>query len=192
MPRIRPQQTVLSGLGIAGAVLAAVVVTFALASGIIAYSLTAAEPLVSSSAALVLDPVSATGLTRAPLVLRRSRGASASRASTAAALPPGRGTGASGSLTPARGGGVDVQTPSATQGSSKGGDQPTQPVAAGGRRPVGTAIDDTAQAVGATTGSLGRGLQAATEELKTGTHALVHTAVTRTAAALGRLLGPQN
>ncbi|MEA2148737.1 MAG: hypothetical protein QOD69_567, partial [Solirubrobacteraceae bacterium] len=59
MLRLRPQQTVLSGLGVAGAVLAAVVVTFALASGIIAYKITTEAPLVPSTSALVLDPLRA-------------------------------------------------------------------------------------------------------------------------------------
>jgi len=192
MLRIRPQQTMLSGLGVAGAVLAAVVVTYALASGIISYSLTAEEPLVPSSAALVLGPASATRLPRGPLVLPRSaraaRARSAARAAGTAAA--GRSGGASGSLSASRGGRVlGIQTPGGTQGSSTGGNPTTQPVAGIGSRPVGEALGDTTQAVGATTGSLGRGLRGATEELKTTTHELVDTVAGRTAAALLRLLG---
>jgi hypothetical protein len=195
MPRIRPQQPVLSGLGVAGAVLAAVVVTFALASGIISYSLTAQEPLVPSSAALVLDPVSATALTRAPLVLPRSRGAATGRISArAAGVPAGaRGAGASGSLAPSRAGRIlGIQTPGGTQGSTTAGNPAAQPGTGTGRRPVGAALGDTTEAVGATTGSLGRGLHATAVQLKTGTHEIVRTAVGRVGAALAKLVGPQS
>src|SRR3954447_10820420 len=71
----RPQHTFLSGLGMAGAgpsagaVLAAVVVAFTVASGIIAYSLTSEDPVAgSSSAALVLD-LRAADTGAAPVVL---------------------------------------------------------------------------------------------------------------------------
>jgi hypothetical protein len=183
MPLPRPQQSLLSGLGVAGAVLAAVVVTFALASGIIAYSLTSEEPLVASSTALVLDPLRTSDRTETPLVLRRARAASTG-VSARAASAPDRG-GAAGSLSPARGR-MSVSGGDAAAGASAGPTATAEPTPAIlPRKPVGQALHDTTHAVTATTDTLARRLDASGDA----TRQLVHAAAERTAAALARLLG---
>lgn len=189
MPHLRSQQSVLSGLGVAGAVLAAVVVTFALASGIIAYSLTSAEPLAASSSALVLDPLRVGERAAAPLVLRRAPASADGVSARAAAAPPAPNGGAAGSLSPATGGVTPTAGPpdagSGATGAPSATAQPTPGVLP--RRPVGEALEDTTQAVAATTDSLTLRLDATGDA----TRELVHTAADRTAAALARLLGIQ-
>jgi hypothetical protein len=194
MLRLRPQQTVLSGLGVAGAVLAAVVVTFALASGIIAYRITTEAPLVPSTSALVLDPLRAGARTAEPLVLRRT---GQTAAGTRTLVRGGAVTGAStrgsanASLTTARGGlATDIAPQAGGLGTSGGSDETAQP-GGGGRGSVGAVLEQTTQVVGATTGSVGRRLQGITGELDTRTREHVSTVLRRTAAAVARLLaGP--
>ena len=191
MPRLRLQRSVLSGLGVAGAVLAAVVVTFALASGIIAYSLTSPEPLVASSTVLVLDPLRTTDRGATPLVLRRAPASGASARTAAAPAQANRG-GAAGTLSPARGR-VSVSAGAGPQDSGGGASTApsvtAQPTPGIQRKPVGAALEDTTDAVGATTDSLTRRLDATGDA----TRELVRTAADRTAAALARLLGaPQS
>jgi hypothetical protein len=185
MPLPRPQQSLLSGLGVAGAVLAAVVVTFALASGIIAYSLTSEEPLVASSTALVLDPLRTSDRSDTPLVLRRARAASTG-VSARAASAPDRG-GAAGAMSPARGRmAVSGGSGDAAAGASDGPTATAEPTPAIlPRKPVGQALHDTTHAVTATTDTLARRLDATGDA----TRQLVHAAAERTAAALARLLG---
>ena len=197
----RPQQFVLSGFGVAGAVLAAVVVTFTLASGIVAYNLTSADPIVTSSHALVLDPLRATGQSAAPLVLRGARGVrSRARDTTRAGVARTASAGATargqikGSLSPhgsdRSGGrdGVSAQDPVASQ-----------PPSTGVRRPVGKALEDTTQAVGATTDSLSRRLQSVTGTLGSHTQQIGQESGTALREVVGagtgavvRLLSPRS
>ena len=194
MPRsLRRPQTVLSSLGMAGAVLASVVVTFAVASGLIAYNLTSSDPIpVSSSAALVLD-LRAADSGDAPLVLSArhtsrahdQRAATALRKSAAAADVRGLADGSLSASSRSRGA-------SGGAGNTGSGDDPApsprpEPV----RRPVGKALGDTTQAVGATTGSLGRRLETVTDALgpvvqQTGE--LVQAIAVRTSTTLDELL----
>lgn len=199
MPRLhRPQQSMLSGLGVAGAVLAAIVVTFTLASGIVAYSLTSDDPLTPSSDALVLDSPRSADLAKTPIVLRRAdasgtrRGSSALAATTAGSAGNGL---AHGSLTADRGrGGSDPGTRDRGTDlpAADAGDQPL-PISGPPRRPVGEALGDTTQAVGVTTDSLTRRLQAVSTTLQpvsAGTREALRTTVGATTGALARLLAP--
>src|SRR3954464_1322346 len=73
MPFRRPRNTLISGIGVAGAVLAAVVATFALVSGMVAYDLTSVDQVPRSSDALVLGALRADGRSATPLVLGSTR-----------------------------------------------------------------------------------------------------------------------
>jgi hypothetical protein len=190
-----------SGLGVAGAVLAAVVVTFTLASGIVAYSLTSSDPLTPSSNTLVLES-RAGKLAAKPLVLHRATAAAtAARNGSspfAAAAAGGAGPGvARGSLTADRGRG------GSNPGPNGPGDDASTPGTAGQpgpvsppRKPVGAKLGTTTQRVGATTDSLARRLRAVTAELATqtqpladGTRDAVRNTVGTTTGTLARLLG---
>ncbi len=180
MPRFRPQQSMLSGLGVAGSVLAAVVVTFALASGIVAYRLTSDDPLARASGTLVLGPQRTDAITRSPLVLRKAVATSPRGRDTAAgAATPGGG--AAGSLTSAGTGRVDASP----QGGGEAAKTPSQsaaPTGVGARTPVGHTLDTTSQAVSATTESLARRLHDVTGQLAEPTKPVVtgtHDALTR-------------
>jgi hypothetical protein len=199
----RPQQSVISGLGVAGAVLAAVVVTFTVASGIVAYSLTSEDPLVTRSGhTLVLDPLRSAKLDDAPLVLRPAAATSpARRRSLYASQAPGAATlrgAADGALSSTRGGGR------AALGTQLGAGGSSTPLPVAGqigqalRKPVGQALGETTHAVGAKTGTLGRQIKATTVALKAGTEAVVQdagvavgSAVDRTGTVVQRLLGQQ-
>jgi hypothetical protein len=192
MLRLRPQQTVLSGLGVAGAVLAAVVVTFALASGIIAYKITTEAPLVPATSTLVLDPQRSADRPAKPLVLRRRSGRTPQRTAARVRTVVRRGE-VSGTTTP---GSADasLSAPVAPGPGSQGGGPGTSGGPAETARPVagasvGSALELTTKAVGATTGSLGRRLEGISGNLDTQTRASVDTVLRRTAAAVARLLG---
>ncbi|HUR85397.1 MAG TPA: hypothetical protein VMY78_08625 [Solirubrobacteraceae bacterium] len=175
-PLRRPAQSTVSGLGVAGAVLAAVVVTFAAASGFVAYSLTSEDPIAPQSAELVLDTGSLARMDSTPLVLRaaatdRTRrpaaaGTRAVAASTSVARA-GRGT-VDGSRTSGAGTG---RGPGAG-GQDDGGSATTNTPGATPARvlePVSDALGATTGAVDATTSSLTRRLRAAAERLRTDT-----------------------
>jgi hypothetical protein len=193
----------LPGLGVAAAVLSAVVATFALASGIVVYDLTSVDPLAPPSGTLVLDPLRPGEIAARPLVLRGARAAATARrsavpvAAATALVSPGRGA-------------VDGPPPPANVGSSDpvshvGGDgvagpvQAVRPVPDRALRPAGA----TVQAVGALTDRLARRLRASAAALATRTEAGGDTvaaaladaggglreAVGGTGRALDRLLG---
>jgi hypothetical protein len=185
----------------AGSVLAAVVLAFAVASGIIAYSLTSEDPVAtSSSAALVLD-LRAADSADAPLVLharsaartgRERTGAPAQRVATGVADVRGAADGAlsGSSRTQSPGGGAPNGASSVPEHEGAGA-VPAAP-------PVVKALGETTQAVGATTDTLGRRLQGATAEVTGGlapatqqTGALLQAIAQRTSTALDRLLGKQ-
>jgi hypothetical protein len=192
MLRLRPQPTVLSGLGVAGAVLAAVVVTFALASGIIAFRVTTEEPLVSPSSALVLDPLRTGDLAAKPLVLRRAvRTAAGRRTAARGAAAPGASTrgGADASLSAPVGGLASAPGSQADDlGASSGPAETAQPGASAGASGGGSTLEVTTRALGATTGSLGRRLQGITGEVDTRSREGVNTILRRTAEAVAGLL----
>jgi hypothetical protein len=196
MPSLRrPQQTVLSSIGAAGAVLAAVVVTFALTSGIVAYDLTSVDRPPRPSATLVLAPIGAAVTTAEPLVMRRARTATATRPSAPAVgavapvstTTPGREPFASGrrgrsspATTNARdsGDGPAVPTQQASDGATP------QPLLA----PVGDAVGATGEAVGATTDSLARRLDTVAAAVGTAGDVL-RTTADGSGRVVGRLLG---
>jgi hypothetical protein len=198
MPRVhRPQNTFLSGLGMAGSVLAAVVLAFTVASGIIAYSLTSEDPVAtSSSAALVLD-LRAADVGDAPLVLharsaprRAGERAAASTQQARAAAADVRGA-ADGALSASSG------TQSSGGGAPNGGSSQNDPTAqtSSGKLPVGKALGQTTQAVGATTDTVGRRLQGVTDNVTDGlapatqqTGALLQVIAQHAGAVLDRLL----
>jgi hypothetical protein len=194
----RPQHTFLSGLGMAGAVLAAVVLAFTVASGIIAYSLTSEDPVAgSSSAALVLD-LRAADTGDAPLVLHarqaaRNTGdraaASTQRARAAAADVRGAADGALSASSGTQSSGAGAPNGASSVPSDVTAEAPT------GKLPVGKALGQTTQAVGATTDTVGRRLQDVTDNVTDGlapatqqTGALLQAIAQRTSAALDRLL----
>jgi hypothetical protein len=206
----RPPRTLISGLGVAGAVLAAVVMAFAVASGFVAYNLTSVDPLPRSSGALVLDPLRTGAVAAKPLVLRpaptpaaRRRAAANARAArsgvasarvrdtVADGLSPRAGRRASAGAEPQRAG--DAERPAA----------PAQPAPDHLLQPVGDAVGATGQAVGATTDSLANRLDtvtaavgARTEPAATTVGAVadattdaLRTTVDRSGKVVGRLLG---
>jgi hypothetical protein len=193
----RPQHTVLSGLGVAGVVLASVVLTFTVASGIIAYSLTSEDPLPSTSSAALVLSLSAAHPGDKPLILHGNRTtrlrtgapAAAPRANAAAPQARGRADGALSASSENRGsGGVAADGLVPVPGDQSAGRQPV-------RRPIGKALGDTTHAVGATTDSLGRRLDGVTDRLAAHvapvvqqTGAIVQTVADRTNAVLLRLL----
>jgi hypothetical protein len=195
MPSLRrPQQTVLSGVGVAGAVLAAVVVTFALASGIVTYNLTSSDPLPRPSGTLVLAPIGARVTTAKPLVLRRARAATAKRPSAPAvgavarvsAKPDGEAVALArhgrGSRAPTKPQHADDAPPAPAQAAPDRG--APQPLLA----PVGDAVGATGQAVGATTDSLARRLDTVPAAVGT-TADVLRTTVDGSGRVVRRLLG---
>jgi hypothetical protein len=196
MPSLRrPQQTLLSSIGVAGAVLAAVVATFALASGIVAYSLTSVDPLPRPSGTLVLAPIRAGVTTAKPLVLRRAPAATTQRPSAPAAGPVARVSAAKpdrAALASARhghGSRATTKPPAAGDGAAApaqpSSDRPApQPLLA----PVGDAVGATGQAVSATTDSLVRRLDPVAAAIGTAADVLRSTA-DGSGRAVGRLLG---
>jgi hypothetical protein len=194
----------LSGLGVAGAVLAAVVVTFTLASGIIAYTLTSDDPLTPATGALVFDSLRGSDLTAKPIVLRGAGAGAASTpsrssaAASAAGAPGYGGRGARATLsqkTRGRGPGSGAQGGAGGAGTTE---QSANPGDLGGpRKPVGKALGDTTQAVGATTVSLARRLREITGAVRTAAKPIaqdsgdaLRSTVGATTGALARLLGP--
>ncbi len=173
-PLRRPAQSTVSGLGVAGAVLAAVVVTFATASGFVAYSLTSEDPIAPQSAELVLDSGSPARLDSTPLVLRAAATDRTRRAAAAGA----RAVAATTSVARAGRGSVDgSRTSDAGSGPATGGQDDgaaattNTPGATPGRvlEPVDGALGATTDAVDATTSSLTRGLRTAAQRLRTDT-----------------------
>jgi hypothetical protein len=194
MPSLRrPQPTVLSGVGVAGAVLAAVVVTFALASGIVTYNLTSSDPLPRPSGTLVLAALGADVTSGKPLVLRRVRAATATPPAAPAvdavarvSAKPDReavalarhGRGSRATTKPQPG-----DAPPAPAQPASDPAQP-QPLLA----PVGDAVGATGQAVGATTESLARRVDTVAAAVGT-TADVLRTTVDGSGRVVGRLLG---
>jgi hypothetical protein len=198
----RPPRTLISGLGVAGAVLAAVVIAFAAVSGIVAYSLTSVDPLPRADSALVLDPLRTNAHVAKPLVLRpapparrravssvgtaRSGVASARAQRTAGdALSPRAGRRALAGAAPQHDGAAPADRPVAPAGAAHAAPDPLL-------QPVGDAIGATGEAVGATTDSLARRLDTVTATVGavTGvTTDTLRTTADRSGKVLGRLLG---
>jgi hypothetical protein len=207
----RPPRTLISGLGVAGGVLAAVVMAFAVASGFVAYSLTSVDPLPRSSGALVLDPLRTGAVAAKPLVLRpapavtprRRAAANAGAARSGVASARVRHTVADG-LSPRAGrrtiAGAEPQRAGDDAGRPAA---PSQPAPDHPLQPVGGAIGATGQAVGATADSLANRLDtvtaavgARTEPVATAVGAVadatteaLRTTVDRSGKVVGRLLG---
>ena len=195
MPSLRrPQQTVLSSVGVAGAVLAAVVVTFALARGRVTDNLTSVDPLARSSGTLVLAPIAAGVTSAKPLVLRRARAAAAKRPAAPAAgavavsaATPGRDIVASGR----HGRGSRATTKPQAAGANPAA--PAQPAADRATpepllAPLGDAVGATGQAVGSTTDSLARRLDTVAAAVG-GTADVLRTTADGSGRLVGRLLG---
>jgi hypothetical protein len=200
----RPQQSMLSGLGVAGAVLAAVVVTFTLASGIIAYTLTSEDPLSPSTGTLVLGSLR-TDVARTPIVLRDpGSGGRHALATAGVARAAGGFRGAEGTLSaPAQntarragnaqqgGGGADAGA--ATAPTAQPGDISVPP-----RKPgVGT-LSGTSHGLGATTAALTIRLRAITDSLAALVKPIaqdpgvaLRATLGATTGALARVLGPR-
>lgn len=198
-PLSRPQQTVLSGLGVAGAVLAAVVVTFAVASGIVAYSLTSADPIAAPATELVLNPLRPGQTATAPLVLRTAAPAPRRRSSDRAAATTAAADrrAAHGSLTTQDGGREVADDPHGHSTGAEPGDQTSSRPPARELAPVNDAVGATGDAVDATTGPLARRLRATVEQLGTRTERTVtetrdvlENAAGNSGRAVGRLLDP--
>lgn len=207
----RPPRTLISGLGVAGAVLAAVVMAFAVASGFVAYNLTSVDPLPRSSGALVLEPLRTGAVAAEPLVLRPAPAPTARRRAAA------NGGAARSGVASARVRETvaDGLSPRAARRSSAGADPqragddasrpaaPAQPAPAHLLQPVHDAVGATGQAVGATTDSLANRLDtvtaavgAHTEPVATTVGAVadattkaLRTTVDRSGKVVGRLLG---
>jgi hypothetical protein len=198
MPLRRPHNTLISGIGVAGAVLAAVVVTFALVSGFVAFSLTSVDQLPRSSDALVLSPLRTDSVAAKPLVLRRAHASAAQRRSAPPAAATGAAAAAAGTRVPA----VAALAPAAAHGPGPK-PAPQQPAGDGAApsahpapdrllQPVGDAIGATGQAVGATTESLARRIDtvgATAVAAVAETRELLRTAVDRSGRVVGRPLG---
>jgi hypothetical protein len=192
----------ISGLGVAGAVLAAVVLTFTVASGIVAYSLTSEDPLVTTHGdTLVLDPLRS-DVPAPPLVLRRVAAATPGHARSTYAPQRTRDAtlrgAADGALSSTRGGGRSALGSQAGTGGTSMPVPAAAQIGHGPRKPVGQALGDTTHAVGAKTGSLGRQIEATTIKLQTRTEAVAQdaalalgSAVGRTGTAVQRALGQQ-
>jgi hypothetical protein len=206
----RPPRTLVSGVGVAGAVLAAVVLAFAVASGFVAYNLTSVDPLPRTSSALVLDSLRTGDAAAKPLVLRRAPGPTAHRG---AAAKPGA---ARSGVASARVHGTVADDLSARPGRrfvadaepQRAGDDagrsaaPAQPAPDRLLQPVGDAIGATGQAVGATTDSLAARLDTVTAAagartapvattvgaVADATTDALRTTVDRSGEAVGRLL----
>jgi hypothetical protein len=200
MPFRHPQDTLISGIGVAGAVLAAVVVTFALVSGFVAFSLTSVDQLPRSSEALVLRPLRTGSVAAKPLVLRRAHAPAPQRRSAPPATAAATERVAAGTRVPA----VAALSPQAEHGSrptpapqqhaGDGAAPSAHPAPDRLLQPVGDAVGATGQAVGATTESLARRLDtvAATAGAAVAeTHDVLRTTVDRSGRVVGRLLGGQ-
>jgi hypothetical protein len=202
-PFRRPQRTLISGIGAAASVLAAVVAAFAVASGIVAYSLTSVDPLPRLSGALVLDPVRTGVIAAKPLVLRPT-------AHPHAAAPAGARRAAAVATVPVRDIAADDPSfhpgrPSVTPTQPQGGGEAerpapsAQPAPARLPEPVGGAVGATGHAVGATTDSLATittAVAAHTEPIAGAAAAVVNATaqalratVDRSGKLVGRLLG---
>jgi hypothetical protein len=202
MPFPRPRNTLISGVGVAGAVLAAVVATFALVSGIVAYNVTSVDQLPRSSDALVLGALRADSESATPLVLGRPH-APATQRRPAPAAPDARpalaraGTRAPAvtALSPPGERASDPKSePQQHAGDGDGGGAPpsVQPAPDRPLEPVGDAIGATGEAVGATTESLTRRID--TVAVTAGaavaaTRDVLRTTADRTGRAVGGLLG---
>jgi len=165
----RPQQTLFPGLGVAGTVVAAVIATSALASGIVAYSLSSKDPLARPSAALVLDPVRPDTIAETPPVRRGAREPATSRRSRRAAVVAAGADrqGAVGSLPFPQG-----VAPGSDPGPQHGGDG-----VAGPERTAQPVPDRAPEPVHRRTGSLAGGLRATAGVLGTDTEAIASTVV---------------
>jgi hypothetical protein len=192
----RPQDALISGVGVAGAVLAAVVVTFALVSGFVAYSFTSVDPLSRSSDALVLGPLRADTTAAEPLVLRRAV-QRRSVPATGTAAPANRRTGepALAALSPQGGAGAGAKTEPEPEPERHADDvaaPPAHPAPDRLLQPVGDAIDATGEARDATTESLARRIDAVTAAAAAAvgeTPDVLRTTVDRSGRVVGRLLG---
>jgi hypothetical protein len=202
-PFRRPPRTLISGIGAAASVLAAVVAAFAVASGIVAYSLTSVDPLPRLSGALVLDPVRTGVIAAKPLVLRptahrhAAAPAGARRAAVVASVPVRDIAADDVSLHPGR--------PSVTPTQPQGGGDAERPAPSAQLaparlpEPVGDAIDETGHAVGARTDSLATvttAVAAHTEPIAgvvaavaNATMQALRATVDRSGQVVGRLLG---
>jgi hypothetical protein len=191
----RPPRTLISGFGVAGAVLAAVVVAFTVVSGFVAYSLTTVDPLPRSSGALVLDPLRPGAVVAEPLVLRpapatRRRAAAkagAARSGIAGARAQSEGRShlaghRSGAELPPHGAGSADRpaTPSAPAA-------PAHPAPDRLLKPVGEAVGATGKAVGATTDSLARRLDGVTAAVGARTEPVAATVEAATEATIDAL-----
>jgi hypothetical protein len=202
MPFRRPRNTLISGIGVAGAVLAAVIATFALVSGIVAYDLTSVDQLPRSSDALVLGALRADSRSAKPLVLGRTHAPAAQRGPAPAGPAAAPALARAGSRAPA----VTALSPQGERGSDPE-TEPQQHAGDGGSggappsvhrapdrplEPVGDAIGATGEAVGATTESLARRIDAVAVTAGAAvaaTRDVVRTTVDRTGRVVGRLLG---
>ncbi|MEA2183798.1 MAG: hypothetical protein QOF69_2983 [Solirubrobacteraceae bacterium] len=90
----RPQRTLLPGLGVAGAVLAAVILAFMSTGAIVAFNLLSSDPQAGRSTPIVLTGPASSSPTRTPLARSRASVAAAKRAvratpiAAAATAPP--------------------------------------------------------------------------------------------------------
>jgi hypothetical protein len=196
----RPPRTLISGFGVAGSVLAAVVVAFAVASSIVAFSITSVEPLQRSSGALVLHPLRTAVVAAKPLVLRPARPTAHRRGAAAA----GAGTGAVASVRvrdivagelslhpgrrplpvddPQAGGHADRPVPSA------------QPAPDRLLKPVGDVVGATGDVVAATTDALAKVTTAVggrTEPVASTVKAVVNATAEALRTAADRSAGPR-
>ena len=197
----RPPRTLISGLGVAAAVLAAVVVAFAVASGIVAYSLTSVDPLPRADGALVLAPLRTNARVATPLVLRpatATRRRAVASAGTARSGVAGARAHETADGGPSPRAGRRSLADAAPQHGGGSADRPAAPAPAAQPapdpllQPVGDAIGTTGEAVGATTDSLARRLDPVTTTVGAVTDATTHAlrmAADRSGTAVGRLLG---
>jgi hypothetical protein len=203
----RPPRTLISGFGVAGSVLAAVVVAFAVASSIVAYSITSVDQLPRSSGALVLDPLRTADVAAKPLVLRPARPTAHRRASAAAGA--GRGAVATVPVQDTVAGELSLhpgRRPVAAEDPQGGGhaNRPSpsaQPAPDRLLEPVGDVVGATGDVVGATTDALVKvtaAVGARTEPVASTVKAVVdataealRTAADRSGKVVGRLLGDQ-
>ena len=201
----RPQQSMLSGLGVAGAVLAAVVVTFTLASGIIAYTLTSEDPLSPSTGTLVLGSLR-TDVARAPIVLRDpGTGGRHAPATAGVARAAGGFRGAEGTLSaPAQNTARRAGNAQQGGGVADAGAATTPAVQPGAislppRKPGAGAVGGTSHGLAATTAELTSRLRAITDALAAlvkpivqGTGVALRATLGATTGALAQLLDPRS
>jgi hypothetical protein len=199
MPFRRPQRTLVSGVGVAGAVLAAVIVTFTLVSGIVAYNLTSVDSLPRTSDTLVLESLRTDAAAAEPLVLRRARVPAAQRRSAPAAAAPAPARTSTrrpavAVVAPQVGGGSAATTQPPQHPAEGAAVPPARPAPDRVLEPVGHALGATGQAVGATTQSLARRIDAVTATAGAAvaaTRDVLSTTADRSGRLVGRLLdGP--